>query len=190
MIKAVIFDCFGVLVTDGWHPFKHRYFANDPEKNAEASRLNDLTNKGVLGYQEFLHMIGHLAGISSEQVKNKLSTNAPNEHLFELITELKTDYKIGLLSNAAENWLDELIGPENVELFDEIILSCDISANKPSKQAYEMTAQKLGCELSECLFIDDIKTYVEAAQSSGMKTIHYTTLEQTISDIKVLLSGS
>jgi hypothetical protein len=31
-VTTVIFDCFGVLVSDGWLPFKQRYFTQDTAK--------------------------------------------------------------------------------------------------------------------------------------------------------------
>ncbi len=188
MIKAIIFDVYGVLVTDGWHPFKFKYFKDDPEKDAEASRLNDLTNKGALGYQEFLQTVGELAGVKAREVQGELSKNAPNLQLFDYISTLKPTYKIGLLSNAAENRLDRLFTPGQYKQFDATVLSCDIAANKPEASAYSAIADKLGCELSECVFVDDIKRYVDGAIGVGMQAILYKFPEQVISDIRAVLA--
>jgi beta-phosphoglucomutase-like phosphatase (HAD superfamily) len=45
MIKAVIFDFFGVIVTEGLKQFLDTYFPNDPKKRKEA--INDV----VLSYR-------------------------------------------------------------------------------------------------------------------------------------------
>lgn len=188
MIRAIIFDCFGVLVADGWHPFKHRYFKDDPEKDDEASKLGDLSNNGSINYEQFLQQIGELAGLSARQVGREISQNAPNIELFEYIDSVKGKYKIGMLSNAASNWLDELFTPEQLDVFDGTVLSFDIGVNKPGKEAYIATAKKLGCRPEECVFIDDIQLYVEAAKAIGMHAIQYTNPKQTISDINSLIS--
>ncbi len=187
MIKAVIFDCFGVLVGDGWHPFKKRYFADEPEKDAEASRLNVLSNKGLLSYTDFLEGVGKLAGISAYQVMKELNQNPPNTQLFDYIRTLKPNYKIGMLSNAAENWLSTLVGKENEALFDAVVLSYDIGHNKPSPEAYQKAARALGVNVDECVFIDDIESYVVAAEHAGMKGVLYRTPEDTIADITAAL---
>ncbi len=188
MIKAVIFDVYGVLVTDGWHPFKHKYFTNNPEKNAEASRLIDLTTKGKLGYREFLQQIAELSGVEQSKVQSELDNNAPNIQLFEYIAKLKPRVKIGLLSNAAEDRLERLFTAEQLSLFDATVLSCDIEANKPNARAYQAVADNLGCKLSECVFVDDVRGYVDGAEAVGMKGILYKSPEQTISEIKQIVS--
>jgi HAD superfamily hydrolase (TIGR01509 family) len=188
MIKAIIFDCFGVLVTDGWHPFKKKYFSNEAEKDAEASRLIDLTTKGTMSYKIFLKRISELANIDAHAVHEEINNNAPNQEIFNLIDELSPKYKIGLLSNAVENWLSRLFTPEQLAKFDATVLSCDISANKPDVRAYEAIASKLNCDLSECLFIDDVYNYVVGAKKVGMKAIHYKNPDQATKEIRLLIN--
>ncbi len=188
MIKAIIFDCFGVLVTDGWHPFKNKYFDKEPDKNAEATKLNNMTNQGLITYQVFLQGVSELAGITANEVVQEISHNAPNLDLFDYIREVQLQFKIGILSNAAENWLDELFTPEQLKLIDATVLSCDISANKPDAEAYKAIASKIGCNISECLFVDDIYSYVEGAKKVGMQAIHYKDSDQAIAEIKALVA--
>ena len=41
-IKGIIFDCFGVLATDGWLPFKNKYFKEKPALFRKATELKSI----------------------------------------------------------------------------------------------------------------------------------------------------
>ncbi len=131
MIKAIIFDCYGVLVEESWNAFKVSHFQENEVKFKESERAMNISNEGKISYQQFLSMVGELAGISTGEVEAELRQNAPNHRLFELIATLKETYKIGLLSNVASNFLDQLFTPEHLSMFDEIALSCDLGLIKP-----------------------------------------------------------
>lgn len=174
MIKAIIFDCFGVLVRDGWLPYKERYFGDDPELFEKATELNRMSNASLLTYDDFLKEIAALAGISPEQAHKEIEDNPPNTKLFEWIRDdLKPHYKIGLLSNASANWLDELFTPWQIGLFDEVVLSYQIGATKPDPAAYYAATDRLGVRPEECLFIDDQEHFCEGAKTLGVATICY-----------------
>ena len=189
MIKAIIFDCFGVLTTDGWHPFKNKYFAHDSDKAKEATKLNGLANSGQIEFQQFLNQVGDLAGLSAQQVHYEISRNVANEKLFEYIKGLAVQYKIGMLSNAAQNWLGELFGPTRLEFFDGIVLSCDIGVNKPQKGAYEAIASKLNVRPEECIFVDDLTSYLHGAEAVGMTAIQYTDFDQFKTELEAVLKN-
>lgn len=105
----------------------------------------------------------------------ELARQAPNAPLLEYIRDsVKPHYAIGMLSNAAENWLDTIFEPWHIALFDEVVLSCDVGATKPEAIMYETIAVKLGSLPEECLFIDDQPRFVTGAQDIGMKGIVYT----------------
>lgn len=174
MIKAIIFDCFGVLVREGLLPFCERYFGDDEERMNEARSINRRLNTGYLDFDGYISELAALAGVEVEQARAEIATNPPNTELFAWIrNDLKPAYKIGLLSNAGANWLDDLFTSTNVALFDATVLSYEIKIMKPDPLAYEAIANKLGVDVSECLFIDDQPYYCEAAEVVGMLAIHY-----------------
>lgn len=189
MIQAIIFDCFGVLTTDGWHPFKAKYFGHDRVKAVEAGKLNVLANSGQIEYQQFLHQIGELAGLSAQQVDFEISRNIANDELFGLIEQLAQTYKIGMLSNAADNWLKELFAEKQLALFDVAILSCDIGVNKPSPDAYYITADALEVPAENCLFVDDLSSYIRGAEQAGMQAIQYKNYMQFKQELDALLKS-
>lgn len=174
MIKAIIFDCFGVLASDGWLPFKEKYFGSSKELLAQAIELNRSADAGRSSYDEFVKKIAYMAKLSEKVTRIQIENNIPNDELFEFIKKtLKPHYKIGMLSNAGQNWLDEMFLPEQVALFDAVTLSFEIGAIKPDAIMYQTIAKRLGVKVTECVFIDDRPKYCEGASRVGMKSILY-----------------
>ena len=132
MIKAIVFDCFGVLASDGWLPYRKLHFSKNPILLEEAIALNKNVDAGISKYDDFIKQVAEMAGVSEEAARADIENNIPNEELFDYIkSDLKPRYKIGMLSNAAENWLDEMFTNEQVELFDATALSYEIGFIKP-----------------------------------------------------------
>jgi epoxide hydrolase-like predicted phosphatase len=193
MVKAIIFDFFGVIVTEGLRPFIDAYFDDKPDKKVRAIKLTDDRAKGVknIDYDYFLEALARLAGTTKTVTRDYLSRRRPNKPLLELIkTDLKPYYKIGLLSNASDDWVKKLLTPEEGVLFDEILLSYKQNMIKPDPRFYKLIAQKLGVEPSECLFIDDIQKYCDGAEAIGMKSILYNDFEDFRTKLQMLLKNS
>ena len=68
MIRAVIFDCFGVLTTDGWLAVKERYFAADGQASLQASLLNRQADTGQIKQADYLRELAQLAGVSEQTI--------------------------------------------------------------------------------------------------------------------------
>lgn len=188
MIKAVIFDCFGVMTTDGWKQIRETYFAQDPALLQHSLDMDKAVNAGMMSYERFLAEISEMTGLSLSKVNARLNGKASNTTLFDFIREeLKPGYKIGMLSNAADDWLDELFEPEQVAVFDGVVLSYQTGMVKPELAIYELIATKLGALPTECLFIDDSERYCTAAREVGMHAIWHKNTNETIAKIKEVL---
>jgi epoxide hydrolase-like predicted phosphatase len=188
MIRAIIFDCFGVLTTESFGLFRDKYFEGTPEKRAEANKLMDKLNTGQLAYDVFLNGLVDLSGASIAVVNDYMTRNKPNEPLFNFMRkELKPKYKLGLLSNAGDNWLKEIFSQKDMDLFDDIVLSYELGVIKPDPKIYEVAANRLKVLPSECVFIDDNPGHCNGGAKVGMKTICYKNLEQTKKDLERLL---
>lgn len=189
MIKAIIFDCFGVLTTDLWLQFKEKYFEGKPELANQASDLNKQADRGLISEDELIEKVAALAGIAAKDVNFLPGTSAANELLFGYIRdELRTNYKLGILSNASGNFLDRLFSEDQVSLFDTKVLSSDVGIIKPQPEIYELAAHKLNVNSEECIFVDDREVYCEAAREVGMQAICYKSFSQFKSDLELLLS--
>ena len=190
MIKAVVFDCFGVLTTDAWLPFKERYFGHDKSLFDQATDLNKQSDAGLIDYSVFIHEIASLANITDADVRQAVQNNVPNEPLYDWIGCLKETYKIGMLSNASEDRLDLLFTPDHLALFDATALSYDTGFIKPHAQAYESIAERLDVALEDCVLIDDQERFCVAANDAGMHAIWYRSVGQTQDDFKKFASLS
>lgn len=189
MIKAIIFDCFGVLTTDGWLPFKRKYFGHSKNFSEQATTMNRLVDAGLADYDTFIHDIALLANVPEDEARQDIENNVPNEELLSFIsTQLKPHYKIGLLSNAGANWLNILFSANHLDLFDATALSFETGILKPQPEAYRIIAERLGVEPEECLFLDDNESYCAAAREVGMKAIWYESFEQAARQVTEVLT--
>ena len=184
MIQAIIFDCYGVLVRDGWMPFCERHFGHNADLMEQAHALSRAMNRGHIGLQEYIEELVSMTDSEAEVVAAEINRNARNEQLFEWIRQLKLHYKMGILSNAGENVLEKLLGADNVALFDATVLSYEVGAVKPAAQMYEAIANRLGIVAEECIFVDDQVQYCKGANAVGMEAIPYVNNNQLKSDLK------
>lgn len=190
MIKAIIFDCFGVLAEDGWTPFKRKHILHDPKLVEEVARLGALTDQGMLNNEETVVAIAKLLNVEVYDLKQALDMKVPNEDMFELIlNELKPHYKIGLMSNANYDVVNELFEMEQAALFDAHVLSYETKLLKPDRVMFELMAKRLYVEMDECLFVDDQERHCTAARSYGMEALHYTGYDDFIEKLPRKLSG-
>lgn len=189
-MKAILFDCFGVLVTDGWLPFKNEHFGHDEKLFEQATDITAQANRGLIGQKDFINHVAELAGVPFEEVAHAVSRNVPNEELFAYIRELKKSYKIGFLSNIAANYLDRMFTPEHLELFDATSLSFENGYVKPQPEAYQAMAERLEVEPEDCVMIDDQQHNVAGARDAGMQGILYENFEQLKPELEAILADS
>jgi HAD superfamily hydrolase (TIGR01509 family) len=189
--KAIIFDCFGVLVTEAWEPFCDQNFGDNPELTSKAHNLAHQLNTGQITYNQFIDGAADLAGINSAQAREFIDNNQANTPLFSYIKDrLKPKYKIGMLSNAGDNWLAKMFTPDQLKLFDDVVLSYMVQFIKPQQEIYQLSAHQLGVLPEECIFVDDLQKHVDGALRAGMKVVLYQDFEQTKQDLeKVLAKG-
>lgn len=190
MIKAIIFDCFGVLTADGWLPFKNKYFGDDEELFDKASELNRKANAGLITYEDFVSQISKMAAVSEEKVRFSLEHNLPDDALFDYIASLKPKYKIGLLSNSSGNWLPSIFSDDQIKLFDAISLSFETGHIKPYPQSYRDILGKLGIEPAEAIMIDDQTRHCHGAQEAGLKAVLYEDLPQLKREVAALTANT
>ena len=186
MVKAIIFDCFGVLTADTWKEFT----ATLPETVRQAaSEINRDYGAGRLNKTEFLRAVQQLTGKTPKDIDKTIDNETTkNTELLDYIAELKKSYKIGLLSNIASNWVREhFLSPDEQKLFDDFIFSYEVGMTKPDTQIFALAAQRLGVSPAACILIDDVEYYCAIARQFGLQAVLYKNFAQTRSDIQKLL---
>ena len=184
MIKAIIFDCFGVLLTDSLEDIVHELKVINPDKAKEIIRLVGLASKGLSDAQASRVVVADILGLTIDEYIDKIRTGEiKNLPLLKYIEVLKTDYKIGLLSNIISGGLEVRFTGDELSIFDAIVVSGDIGYAKPEAQAYEITAERLGVRLEECVMIDDREDYCLGAIGVGMKAFQYQSFDQLKSEL-------
>ncbi|MBI4098068.1 MAG: HAD family phosphatase [Candidatus Levybacteria bacterium] len=186
-IKAIIFDCFGVI-----YPIASVELYNlDKVENGNKllDELNRQIDLGEISSETFHKRIEERVGVPAEKLKEKKNKYMiPSRELVELIKQLKRKYKIGLLSNTGDGELDVLDRDGIKSLFDVITASYIVKILKPDQRIYLKCAEEIGVNPRECLFIDDNQDNIEGARKTGMETIQYKNLSQLKNDLKVILN--
>ncbi len=188
MIKAIIFDCFGVLAGSGFAD-TYRHAGGDPIANREfINEILHAVSRGQISVSEMNKRVSERLGLTvSEWVENVENRAAPNLLLFEMIADLKKSYKIGLISNANVGVMESMFNAKQLSAFGAVIVSAEVGLLKPESEIYKLAAKRLGVELNQCIFTDDSLIHCKGAEAVGMKSILYMNLDQFKSDLQKLL---
>lgn len=190
MIKAIIFDCFGVLTKDWWREFLSTIPPGEIRERAK--ELNHQYDAGLISLHDFVTGVHQATGHQPQPIEEMFSVPKPlkNTELLDYIKKLKTNYKIGMLSNIGTNWVREhFLTQEEQQLFDTMIFSYEAGATKPDPRIYKLALQKLNVNPEETVFTDDIEEYCQAAKALGIEAIHYQDLPQLKIDLEQILSA-
>ena len=110
------------------------------------------------------------------------------EETFSLLKQLKSKYRLALLTNLAIDQLEEIDKIWRLRQFFEImVVSCEIGLRKPDPKIFNYLLKKLDLISQECLFIDDLENNIEAAQKLGFITIHFTNQKKSMAEIRKAL---
>lgn len=190
MIKAVIFDCFGVLLGNAYKTHLAEVERVDPDRAAQIRAINHASDMGILTREETAEHVSELFGIDVEDfLAEQNQVEIPNAQLLEYIATLKPAYKVGLLSNvSSRDRLGIRFEPGQLDaLFDTIVASGDEGYVKPQPEIYHIAATRLGVDPSECVMIDDIMEFCDGARAIGMQAIQFTSTGQCIDDLNALI---
>jgi epoxide hydrolase-like predicted phosphatase len=173
MIKAIIFDFFDVIRTDGFNAWRRRRGLEHDGALLAATQKND---RGEYTHMQFVQALADAAGETAEQITQDLESSITlNEELVDYIGTLKGNYKLAVLSNARSNYLrNELAKYDLEKYFDEIVISSEVGLIKPEPEFFELVMQRLGVQPDECVFTDDNPKYVAAAEKLGIHGIVFT----------------
>lgn len=190
MIEAVIFDCFGVIITDALQGLIDDLRSKQPHLLDEVVDLVSAANHGMLDRNTYQTQLATLFGLSLAQYQSRLADGeVKNQRVLDYAKELRRTYKTALLSNVSPGGLAQRFKPGELEAcFDCIVTSGETGYAKPEQQAYEIVADRLGVRLDACVMIDDREEYCLGAQGVGMRAIRYKSFTSMRHELAELLS--
>ncbi len=189
MIKAIVFDNFGVLTTDMWREFLLSLPEDvDLEAVRNAHREYD---RGSISQRECSTRIKAITGRTFTEAEDLLSSEvSKNIPLLEYISELKSrGYLLAIMSNVATNWIrDSFLTDNEQALFDEMIFSFEVGMIKPDPRIFMLARERLRIGPHEALLVDDKESYCQVAKTEGWKAVTYQSLKQLKVELEPILS--
>ncbi len=91
-----------------------------------------------------------------------------------------------LLSNS---WGVEYPRDGWAEMFDTIVISGEVGMRKPEQRIFRHALELIDLPAAECVFIDDIRHNVYAAEDMGMVGIRHTDVASTVKELRQLVPG-
>lgn len=200
MIKNIVFDVGKVLVDFDWQGFMDT-LAFPPEiyeKVANATVLSDLWNefdRSRMSDEEILQGFLEKAPDCETEIM-RFWNNMGNcikryDYAHSWIQSLQEmGYRVYLLSNYSRRMYFQSIEELSfVEQVDGAVFSFEVQATKPEREIYDALLEKYQMNPTECVFLDDNRSNIIAANQLGMATIHFHTKSQAEEELKSLGVG-
>lgn len=196
-LKALIFDCDGVLV--------------DTERDGHRVAFNQAFAKKGYSFQWDVELYGELLKIAGGKERMRFffdkngwpSDISDREAFIKEMHKLKTDLFMNIIDSGqlslragvkrlvdeaiADNLtlavcstsneravnlvVERLLGPERKEKFSVILAGDVVSKKKPDPEIYNLAKKHLGLAPEECVVIEDSRNGLIAAKEAGMKCV-------------------
>jgi glucose-1-phosphatase len=195
MIRTLIFDLGKVIVP---FDFGRGYrameglcglVAADIPKRIGATDLVIRFETGLVSPEDFVTELSAMLGlrVNYDQFCELWSSIFLPETLIPdaMLESLSRRYRMLLLSNT--NAIHFSMIRERypfIRHFDDLVLSHEVKAMKPSPVIYREAIARAGCAAEECFFTDDIAAYVEGARKEGIDAVQFVSLEKLQEDLR------
>ncbi len=186
MIKAVIFDFYGVFVVDGSRILIERARKINESIAKELENVMKQHSYGLVDIDYVKDSFKIKLGLPDEEISDYFSSSKKlDERVIQFVGSLRAkSLKTGLLSNTGGDVITRYMVQGHVSsLFDALVLSYEVGLIKPNPEIYLMMAKRLGLQPADCLMIDDNQDNVDGALAAGMKAIKYTDFESMLQAI-------
>jgi FMN phosphatase YigB (HAD superfamily) len=110
-----------------------------------------------------------------------------NYQLLDFFTQHKNHLTLAIYSNSAGLLKDKYIKQVVSPVFEHVLLSKELGLAKDNPAGYTTICQQLNVAPSNTVFIDDNLFNVEAARNAGLHGIHFTSTDQTITELQLLV---
>lgn len=199
-IKAVVFDIGGVLIDEpgflardivaNKYGFDTKDFWEYARKNLSRSHKGELDGEDFFkGLVDELNLDIDPSVLVEDWLSAREKLSKVDVVVKETIDKLAGNYLLGVLSDST--CLNERASARRncYAPFDFKIVSCEVGAEKPTKEIYDILVKELGSrdvKLEEAVFIDNEKENLVPAKKLGIKTILFEDAEQMIRDLRLM----
>jgi epoxide hydrolase-like predicted phosphatase len=197
-VRAIILDVGGVLLHERDYTKRFEWEARLGLAQGELSRLvlnSELAARapyGDISEKEIFRAVASPFGLSNKQTweleYDFWSCEELNHAFVEFLQSLRPKYKIGILSNAwsGAHSFHNLKFKFNTWM-DFAIYSAEVGLLKPDPRIYQLALAQANLPPDECIFVDDKRVNIQAAESLGMKGVWFREGVQAMNDIKKCL---
>jgi putative hydrolase of the HAD superfamily len=192
MIKAIIFDCFGVLYVHHGRDFTWHH-AITAEGENQIKDLNNQADYGLITQEDYAKQIAQILHENIEVIIQEFNKGFNrNEWLVSYIeSDLRPKYKIGLLSNIPRGAMDKYFTKDELnKYFDVTVLSGEAGLIKPRPSAFVNICDQIGVDTSEALMIDDNIENCQGAELAGLKSLHYDGFAHLKRSLETILTNT
>lgn len=176
--KALIFDFFGVLCSE-ISPF---WFEEHFTEKGEELRHQYLppADRGEVSQRALFEELSRMAHVSPEEIEKDWLAHARfNAELIAFIRELKSEYTIGLLSNATSPFFHTVMALSGtIGLFDHVVVSSEVGHAKPEPEIYDIMLSQMGVHSAEAIMIDDNQENLDGALKVGLAGHLFTSVQE------------
>ncbi len=200
MIRAVLWDFGGVILSSPFEAFNRYEAANDldadfirgvnatnPDTNAWALlERNDVTpDEFDELFADESEALGHR--IPGADVLALLSGEIRPEMVMALDRVIRAGYRTACLTNNVVGGEQRMDVGDVMVMFDHVVESSKVGCRKPEPRFYEIACELVGVEPSECVFLDDLGVNLKPAKAMGMTTIKVGAAEPAIAELEAVL---
>jgi len=181
VIKAVIFDFGGVLVSEGFQNWISSNIAPYETIKHEMMPLQDKVDIGELPVGAYNEYLSQKTGKLPEKIEEEIINNYNiHKDVFQLVKKLRQKgVKTAIITNFPKKWFDVLSKRYKLDsMFDEIFVSSVLKVIKPQPEFFQKALDVLNIQPGEAIFIDDKERYTKAAESLGIHAIVFKNEQQ------------
>ena len=199
MIKAVLFDCGGVLTypKGGYWPRsvdRDQILGRELHIDLNKAALAMQKHGGILDEGQLITGLGHElelrkrflkkmngeldAGLNDSEIEQLAASLTYNDARYALYDDTKPmldkfadRYKIGFLSNAMPSMVRALTNLGITDRLSCFTVSCLENCQKPEERIYRLALRELGLEPGDCVFVEDLRENLLAARRIGIHAI-------------------
>ncbi len=178
--KAFLFDFFGVFSPDiGWAWLEEH--VQDLESEREyLKKLFHMLDSGAMRRETFFATLGEKFSMPGDRILAEMNQKVIlDKDLILILQKIKKNHRVGLLSNANAEWLENILHTHQLhQYFDTITISSDIGHAKPDSSAFTHALAHLGAGARDTIFVDDRESNIHAARQLGLTGIIYHNAKQ------------